>query len=812
SNTGCTVWIPPTPQRWCIQVQILADGYPYQISRRNVDVDEPLRPGIAHSRSFMIRNPYEDPVTVTLGIVPHVSGWNMSLTPDILPNLPFGAERPFTLTVEPPDGVDLPADGTTIVDVEAFIGDKMLGGIRKIFRPPVPLHRFPDPIYAEREITVHPYPPRAGEPTEICVELRNPTSDPQDVSVTFYWAKFGIGLPFTPINGIRPVHLPPNSVVKECIHWIPPVAGQVCLQVKLDMVGYQPQFSRKNIDVNEILKPGLPSSLEFYVGNSVSHDPVTLTMGLIPHLPGWDLELNPDVLYNVLPGTHRTVILTVTPPNDQPLPPDNSSIVDVEAYMNGELVGGFRKIYRPPVPVHRPRDPVYAESEIGVDPYPVLPGRPVKLSVEVFNPTNQDQVVTATFAVADFGIGLPFSSQHITPNPILIFVPAHGAARGHVIWIPPNHWGKFCVMVTLEIPGHEPIWSRRNIDVGEPLRPGIPHALEFLVGSWPHSQPVTIHLGLVPHQPGWEFSLSDRVLYNVSQNNPVTVTLTVTPNQEAILGTGVPIVDVEAYTENTLLGGFRKLDIPPIPLHKPHEPSYAESEITIYPYPPKLGFESRVGTVVQNVTPNTRTIILEYGWAQFGIGIPFTSTGMVPPTRTVELGPLTSVTSTVAWIPTIPGHQCVLVKLNDVDGVYEEQWSQRNVDVQRTPPCGITKTYSFTVYNDSAFSATIDIGKVTFNVPASWQVTVNPTGTVEIAAFSQLEIEVTLHIPCPMTTQARLQQHNIASIQEQSGSTPIIDVEAYQDSTLIGGIELIFDDNYVPDFRNLFLPLVTRNL
>ena len=51
----------------------------------------------------------------------------------------------------------------------------LLGGFRKLFRPPIPIHHPDDPPYAEREISIEPYPPRAGEPTEICVELRNPT-------------------------------------------------------------------------------------------------------------------------------------------------------------------------------------------------------------------------------------------------------------------------------------------------------------------------------------------------------------------------------------------------------------------------------------------------------------------------------------------------------------------------------------------------------------------------------------------------------------------------------------------------------------
>ena len=60
------------------------------------------------------------------------------------------------MTVRPP--LELPPDGQAVVDVEAFADDILIGGFRKIFRPPVILHRFPDPSYAEREITVHPYP------------------------------------------------------------------------------------------------------------------------------------------------------------------------------------------------------------------------------------------------------------------------------------------------------------------------------------------------------------------------------------------------------------------------------------------------------------------------------------------------------------------------------------------------------------------------------------------------------------------------------------------------------------------------------
>jgi len=799
----CMHWIPPVSGHVCLQVELFMEGYVPQRSQRNIDVNELLRPHVPDSLTFPVRNPFNDPVTITLGVVPHLPGWGVELSQDVLPNMGRNDVQEVTLTVTPPD--DLPDDRAPVVDVEAYVDGELIGGFRKVFRPPVILHPFPDPPYAEREITVEPYPALAGRPSEICVELRNPSPYPRDVEVQFSWANFGIGLGFTPIDGLRPVHLPPYSVVKECIHWIPPVSGHVCLQVELLAEGYPAQRSQRNIDVNEPLEPNTPHSLTFPVVNPFT-DPVTITLGLIPHFPDWGLELSQDVLPNVPGGEAREVVLTVTPPDD--LPGDGDPIVDVEAYVGGELIGGFRKIYRPPVPVHQPRDPVYAESEISVDPYPALPGVPTRLGVEVFNPTDHDQVVTATFSVAPFGIGLPFETAHIAPNPIRIFVPAHGAATGHVIWQPPMRSGKFCVRVELEMAGHEPVWSQRNIDVGEPLRPGEPHQLVFPVGGWPNTGPVTVTLGLVPHKAGWQFSLSKDTLRDVAPDEPVSVTLTVTPPLDAPLGTGEPIVDVEAYVGGELIGGFRKMDVPPIPIHKPHERGYAESEIAIDPYPPQQGQPTSVSTVVQNGSDQAMTIDLEFGWAKFGMGIPFTTTGMVPPNRTVTLGAGMTTTVGTTWTPPQGGHQCVQVRLSDPSGTYEPQRSQRNVDVAEQPPCGVTKVFSFTVYNDSPFTVTVDLGMVTFNVPADWEVTTVPSGTMQIGPFGEGVVEVHVYIPCPGTTTALRAQQEVAAMQEAAGGVPTIDVEGYVGGELVGGIEIQFEGQ---EGRTIYLPVVSKN-
>ncbi len=627
------------------------------------------------------------------------------------------------------------------------------------------------PWYAQDEITVHPEPPVAGQPTRLCAEVVNRDPDHgHPALIEFAASNFGIGLPFAPV-GQAEAWVPPGGRAVGCTVWVPPSDEHWCIEVRLIEEDVPYVISQRNVDVDEPLAPNTPHGRTFPVRNPFDH-PVTITLGLIPHFPDWGLELSQDVLPAMGPGEIREVTLTVTPPTD--LPADGDPIVDVEAYVDGDagsprLIGGFRKVFRPPVPIHRPRDPVYAESEIGVDPYPAIAGQPTVLSVEVYNPTDQDRFVTATFSIAPFGIGLPFSPANIAPNPIRIFVPAHGAARGQVIWTPPNVSGKFCVRVTLEMEGYEPIRSQRNLDVGEPLKPGVPHAMAFLVGN-PFAQPVTITLGLIPQLAGWGLELSQDVVPALPPGGTTVVTLTVTPPGDAVLGTGDPIVDVEGFVGGELIGGFRKLDRPPVPLHKPHERGYAESEILVEPYPPRQGVPTQVSAVVQNASDVPMTVDLAFGWANFGVGIPFTTTGMVPATRSVTVGPMLTATATVTWTPVQSGHQCLLARLT-AEG-YLPQQSQRNVDVTERPPCGVTKVFTFTVHNDSLFPVTVDVGMITFNVPADWQVTVSPSPTLALGPGEDGVVTVTVRIPCPPTNQALQAQASIETIQQAAGKHP----------------------------------------
>jgi hypothetical protein len=251
-----------------------------------------------------------------------------------------------------------------------------------------------------------------------------------------------------------------------------------------------------------------------------------------------------------------------------------------------------------------------------------------------------------------------------------------------------------------------------------------------------------------------------------------------------------------------------------VPLHRLHEKGYAESEISISPYPPQLGIDSRVSTELHNASDVSITVNLEFGWAKFGMGIPFSTTGMSPISRTVTVHPHVTNTAWVSWTPAMAGHQCVRVLLSDVEGRYEPQESQRNVDVEQRTFCG-TNTFTVTVHNDSPFTQTVDVGLMTFNVPPGWQVTTVPSGTMELGPFSEGAINLIVKIPCPsggsdLLPGSRLSAWRVQTLQEAAGSVPTVDVEGYIEGELVGGIEIRFEGR-VEWPHGVFLPLILRS-
>ncbi len=99
-----TIWVPPDEgDLWCFQVEISLPGLEETLrSQRNIDVGEPLEPNQPHSRPFVVHNPFDHPVTITLRLIPHFPDWGLELSDDVLPNVPPGEERVVILAVTPP--------------------------------------------------------------------------------------------------------------------------------------------------------------------------------------------------------------------------------------------------------------------------------------------------------------------------------------------------------------------------------------------------------------------------------------------------------------------------------------------------------------------------------------------------------------------------------------------------------------------------------------------------------------------------------------------------------------------------------------
>ena len=507
SVTVCVQWIPATPGHQCIQV-IVADvnGQFEPIrSQRNLDVSEVLVPGQPSTFQIPVGNPFDDPVDVEMVVRNNCPGW-LAYSDPVSLTLPANMETVVDVGVTPPQEAVL-GSGCTI-DIEAWVVDQagnlvqLLGGIRKIDEPLIPLGPPGERPFAEKEIRVAPYPVVAGEPAEVCVVLENNTDAGQNVTVEFMMSNFGIGLPFAtiPTTGAanpQQVFLPAHSTVVACIQFLPPASGHHCLAVKLSMQNGYETISRRNLDVAELLEPEVPEEVPIAVANPTAAM-ADIDLVVDNTCPGWTAWVAPTVLYDVGPNGSdvRTAVLTVIPP---PGLLGTNCHIDLLAYINGQLVGGVRKIDRPPTapPID---EPPWAEREITVSPDPPIAGQPAQVCVELTNPTPVDQVVDITFAWADFGAGVGFTDL---PTVNGVTIPAMGKVIVCVPWTPePGGTLHRCLRVQIHQDGYQDVFSQRNVDLvslplGQIQVPGGVYDLPPFMLHNPSDAPVSFFFHLV---------------------------------------------------------------------------------------------------------------------------------------------------------------------------------------------------------------------------------------------------------------------------------------------------------------------------
>ncbi len=324
--------------------------------------------------------------------------------------------------------------------------------------------------------------------------------------------------------------------------------------------------------------------------------------------------------------------------------------------------------------IHFPNDePTYAEEEIQIMPYPMVTGQPSTISVKVNNNSSNSKNLTVSFQTSPnrFGIGLGYNAFD-TKN---VTLPAFGSAIVQTTFTPVSS-GHYCIQIVIESDDGERIVSQRNLDVTEDLEAGTPDELVFDVGN-PTDTTADVMLVVNNTCPGWTAEVSPTVLTNMAPGEVREATLTVTPPDPVTLGSACHI-DVQGWIGDELIGGIRKLDVPPVQLPQA-EPHWMEPEISVIPDPPVAGVSGLICVELQNPLNFSRNVTIDYAVADFGAGINFTTVA----SQNFTLPPNSVDDYCVTWTPATGGttHRCILVTL--MQPGYKDQTSQRNVNIVR---------------------------------------------------------------------------------------------------------------------------------
>jgi uncharacterized repeat protein (TIGR01451 family) len=475
--------------------------------------------------------------------------------------------------------------------------------------------------------------------------------------------------------------------------------------------------------------------IEYTITYTVSSDPTCKNptgIRLVDTVPLDTIFVPGSATGGISPGADGSLVWSVTPAAGAQtahfkVVVSENQCVDQRMVNNraGLLVPGalpvISKVVNHPVncpPVGLPNNnPMFAEDEISINPYPLVTGHPSEISVRVSNNTGTPQAVTVEFQTSPvrFGIGLTFSN-FATKSAV---IPAYSNIILKTNFTPVSS-GHYCVQIRVSGPGlAEPLVTQRNLDVTEDLTAGTPDLLKFRVQNNTSS---TANIALVVDNtcPGWDAQITDPaggILTNVAPGAILTATLQVTPPNPVTLGTGCHI-DVQGWIGDTMIGGIRKLDVPPVQLPTNVNPPWEEPEISVNPDPPVVGQPGKICIDLQNPLLITRTVTVDFSVADFGAGIPFTPVG----STTVNLPPNSYDKYCIDWTPTTGGtlHRCILATLKQAN--YPDMHSQHNVDLVRPLPTRLGDVdVPFHVFNPDLVNHNLSFDPTLFGIDPYWQ-------------------------------------------------------------------------------------------
>ena len=367
--------------------------------------------------------------------------------------------------------------------------------------------------------------------------------------------------------------------------------------------------------------------------------------------------------------------------------------------------------------------PFYAEDELQVDPYPLVTGRSSNVSVQLTNISGLPVTATVQFQVSPQGLGAGLGYTTFATKTAVI--PAASTILLKSIYT-SRTTGLACFQASVTQAGQPLVLKTQScIDNIEDFSAQATNDLTFHVGN-PTSSAAAITLVVDNTCPGWSASIINPVggvVTAVAANDPGTrsATLRVTRPTPATLGTGCRI-DVQAWIGTTMIGGLRKLDVPPVHLPSNINPSWEEPEISFVPDPPVLGVPGQVCVELNNPTASDKNVTVQFDEADFGAGIGFTQFARLP--FTLPHGTVNRYCA--PYTPTVTGttHRCILVHL--IQAGYRDMVSQHNVDLVRYTGSLSTLDIPITIGNPDLVDHHVTFDVHTLGIDPTWHPFIAP--------------------------------------------------------------------------------------
>jgi len=271
--------------------------------------------------------------------------------------------------------------------------------------------------FAAGSIFVTPYPPVYGENTTIGVTLHDPFDYILNISrIDFQISNLNIGGDaWASIGYLSNITLQPNETNIFSIIWLATVSGHHCVRVVLT---YSPesQTLQRNMDIEYDVLQGKAGEAEFTLTNPYQ-TAKTITLKVSQNLPpNWQTELqingaeygtSSDINFNLAAGGELPVTLVIASNSAN----SGQADVDVQGYIDGQLIGGVHKTMQT-VPITYPQYLGYHLASYPDGTY--IPGQTANFgeTYEIVVKINNPDVVSHEYTIdlAQNGVSTPIGA------------------------------------------------------------------------------------------------------------------------------------------------------------------------------------------------------------------------------------------------------------------------------------------------------------------------------------------------------------------------------------------------------------------